>query len=70
MDAVLSPTSHKELILNGTWSCQGMGEQGKERTATALHSAGAQDSTQIASLNFITLSQFHEFNIVPGLLFV
>lgn len=46
-----------------------MGEQGKACTATALHSAGAQDSTQIASLNFITLSQFHEFNIVPGLLF-
>lgn len=26
-------------------------------------------STQIASLNVIALSQFHEFNIVPGLLF-
>lgn len=44
--------------------------RGKPRGARGLHSAGAQDSTQIASLNFITLSQFHEFNIVPGLLFV
>lgn len=56
------PQGHLEL--------PGMDEQGKARTATALRSAGAQDSTQIASLNFITLSQFHEFNIVPGLLFV
>lgn len=69
-DTVQSPMSHVELIPKGTWSCQGMDEQGKARTVTALHSAGAQDSTQIASLNFITLSQFHEFNIVPGLLFV
>jgi len=42
---------------------------GMERHPHYPRAAHSHASAQIASLNFITLSQFHEFNIVPGLLF-
>lgn len=42
---------------------------GMERHPHYPRAARSHASTQIASLNVVALSQFHEFNIVPGLLF-
>lgn len=48
---------------------QGGSAQQGGAASPLLQSHTSYTSAQIASLNVIALSQFHEFNIVPGLLF-